>query len=250
MQRPEVSYARASDGAYLAYQCLGSGPIDIFWQSDTFANVDLWWESPPEREFFEGLAGFSRLIMHDKRGIGMSSRDVAPGNLETQVSDIVTVLDAAGVDQVVLGGVNEAGAPNVLLAATQPSRVKSIFWIYPSPRTAPAPDYPWGVSPEYIEQERKYLQWWGTARWRDAFFELNEGVLRGVWSTDEYRRHVLRASRYTTTPDIQAEFSRIWYDTDIRGALPSVQAPTLLLSSTTTTMNSPSLIRSRRPPPC
>ena len=231
MQRPEISLARAADGTYLAYQCVGSGPIDIFAQDDTFANVDLWWDSPPNRAVLEGLGEFARVIVYDKRGTGLSSRNVPPGNLETQVGDILTVLDAVGVEQVVLGGVLEAGAPNVLFAATHPSRVRSLYWVFPTPRTTATPDYPWGVGPEYVERELALVEWWGTPKWRDEFIDLNAEIFQGVWGTEEFRRFVLRASQYTCTPDVQGELTRIWYDTDVRGALSSVQAPTLLLTT-------------------
>ena len=87
MQRPEVNLARAADGTYLAYQGVGSGPIDIFLQDDTFANVDLWWDSPPNRALVEGLGDFARVILHDKRGTSLSSHNVAPGN-RCSVKDI------------------------------------------------------------------------------------------------------------------------------------------------------------------
>ena len=233
MRRPEVNLARATDGTYLAYQCLGSGPIDIFWQSDTFAMVDLVWDSPPERALLDGLAEFARVIIHDKRGTGLSSRNTPPGDLETQVADVLTVLDAVGVEKVVLGGVLEGGASNVLLAATHPARVESLVWLFPTPRTTATGDYPWGVSAEWVERELAMVEWWGSPRWLDEFFAMNDNVLFGVWATEEYRRFILRASLRTCSPDVQAELCRIWYDTDVRGALSSVQVPTLLMTDTT-----------------
>jgi len=75
------------------------------------------------------------------------------------------------------------------------------------------------------------VEWWGTPKWRDEFLDLNAENFQGVWDTEEFRRFILRASQHTCTPDVQAELTRIWYDTDVRGALPSVQAPTLLLTT-------------------
>ena len=127
MERPDVSLARTADGAYLAYQCFGSGPVDIFWSNDAFAVVDHFWDSPVERAWFQGLAEFARVIVYDKRGTGLSSQNVHPGNLETQVADILTVLDDLDIERVVLSGFLEGGAPNVLLAATYPSRVQALI---------------------------------------------------------------------------------------------------------------------------
>ena len=122
---PKTSYAKADDGVYIAYQTLGDGPVDIVWQFEWIGNVDSIWEFRPYAEWFRGLAAFSRLILHDRRGMGASSRDVAPPNLETRVADLVAVLDAVGSERPVLGGAYEGGAPNVLFAATFPERVHS-----------------------------------------------------------------------------------------------------------------------------
>ena len=75
MERPGVEFARAPDGAYLAYQAFGEGPVDILWQDDVFSIVDEWWEEPFGRAFFEGMAEFARVILHDRRGTGCSSRE-------------------------------------------------------------------------------------------------------------------------------------------------------------------------------
>ena len=145
---PETHYLKTPDGAYIAYQTVGEGPIDIAWQFEWMGNVDTIWEYPPFAEWFRGLASFSRLILHDRRGTGASSRNVNPPNLETRVADLTLVLDAVGSDRAVLGGALDGGAPNVLFAASAPARVHSLFWWYPAPRSTPAPDYPAGASAE------------------------------------------------------------------------------------------------------
>ena len=231
MERPDVEFARASDGAYLAYQAFGHGPIDILWQQEFLAFVDEFWDSPPERAWHEGLAEFARVTIYDKRGTGLSSRNVAPGNLETQVTDTLTVLDAQGIERAVFGGFLECGAANALLAATYPDRVQALLWMTPVPRTTTTSDYPWGVGPEYVEREQEILERWGTSRWAREFVEMNSMVMGGPWASEEYIRFITRASRRTCTPDVAKELSRIWYDTDIRGILPTIQAPMLLVTS-------------------
>ena len=231
MERPDVRFARASDGAYLAYQSFGSGPIDIFWQEEFLAMVDQFWDSPPERALHEGLADFARVTIYDRRGIGLSSRNVAPANLETQVSDTLAVLDAQGIERAVFGGMLESAATNALLAATYPDRVQALVWVNPAPRTTPTSDYPWGVGPEYVEREREILERWGTMQWAREFVELNSMVMGGPWATEEYIRFVASASRRTCTPDVAKELTRVWYDTDVRGVIPAIQAPMLLVST-------------------
>ena len=231
MARPDVEFARAADGAYLAYQTFGNGPIEIFWQEDYLAMVDELWDSPLDRAWHEGLAEFARVSIYDRRGIGLSSRNVAPGNLETQVADLLTVLDAQEIERAVFGGFLESGAPNALLAATYPERVQALVWIYPAPRTTAAPDFPWGVGPDYVRRELEILERWGTERWAREFIELNSMVMGGPWGSEDYLRFITSASRRTCTPDVAKELSRIWYDTDVRGVLPTIQAPMLLVTS-------------------
>jgi pimeloyl-ACP methyl ester carboxylesterase len=122
----DTRYAKASDGAYIAYQTAGEGRIDLVWNLDFLGNIDLVWEWPGLRGWLAGLAALCRVILHDRRGTGLSSRNVAPPNLETRVSDLSSVLDAIGSDRPVLAGYAEGGAPNVLFAATSVSSLTSI----------------------------------------------------------------------------------------------------------------------------
>ena len=230
MERPDVRFARAADGAYLAYQVLGDGPTVLFWQEDTMALVDELWESPQELAWHEGLAGFARLIIYDRRGIGLSSRNVAPGSLEVQVQDTLAVLDAEGIERAVFGGFLEAGATNVLLAATRPERVQALVWALPIPSSASDEGYRWGVDDGYVAKEQALLERWGTEAWARDFVELNADVLGGAFSTESYIRFLARASRRTCTPDVAKELARIWLETDVRDVLPAVQAPMLMLN--------------------
>jgi class 3 adenylate cyclase/pimeloyl-ACP methyl ester carboxylesterase len=220
-------YARATDGAYIAYVTAGDGPVDIVWQFDWLGTVEVAWEVPDFALLFEGLAGFSRLILHDRRATGLSSRNLGLPDLETRVSDLVAVLDAVGADRPVLGGEREGGAPNVMLSASQPDRVRSIVWYAPTPRSVWAPDYPWGVRPGYVETERELMEIWGTAAYGEAFI-ANER-LAGHDIDPNAGEIVARLARHTMTPDVAQELGRIWYETDIRPLLPTVRTPTLLL---------------------
>jgi class 3 adenylate cyclase len=229
MERPSVAYARAQDGAYLAYQAFGEGPIDLVWQDDFFSIVDEWWDSPVDRAVYELLGGFARVILHDRRGTGCSSRDGGPANLETRVSDTLAVMDAAGAQEPVVGGLMEGGASMALLAAMHPERVRSLVWWRPVPRALAAPDYPWGVQPSYVEREAAIIGAWGTEEHARAFVELNADAMEGPWSSDGYITYLSRISRRTCTPDVAEQLTRMWYETDVRGVLSSIQVPTLLL---------------------
>jgi class 3 adenylate cyclase len=219
MNGPETNYARAADGAYLAYQTVGDGPVDIAWQFELVGNVDMIWEVRPYAEWFRGLASFARLILHDRRGTGASSRNVEPPNLETRVADFLAVLDAAHSERPVLGAALEGGAPNVLFAATLPERVHSLFWWYPAPRSKIAPDYPWGMGAEWLERNMNEIaDGWGTAAYDEPDSPESDPI---PWPL---------ISRQTSTPDAAVERELIWAQTDVRGTLPAVTAPTLLMA--------------------
>jgi len=224
----DTRYATTSDGVYIAYQATGSGPLDLVWQFDHTGDVDLMWEFPTFAAFWSGLTEFCRLILHDRRGTGLSSRNVPLPNLETRVTDLLLVLDEIGAERPVLASALEGGGPNVLFAATYPERVHSLVWFDPLPRVTWAPDFAWGVTPEYVEMEQRSLEAWGTNEYGRAWDETE--------TTEGHPQHEPNIlvtgmlSRHTTTPDVARELSRIWYETDVRGVLPSVQAPTLLLA--------------------
>lgn len=228
MEIRDTRYAKTPDGAYIAYQTTGDGPIDLVWQLDWFANVDVIWEERTFEEFFTALARFSRLILHDRRGTGLSSRNVPAPSLETRVADLRGVLDAVGATRPVLGGSREGASPNALLAATEPDRVRSLIWYAPSARSVWTPDYPWGVMPEYVELDQRSLEQWGTAAYGRAFIETEAAAEHEI--SDEEEAMIGLLSRHTTTPDVARELARIWYETDIRDVLRAVRVPTLLLA--------------------
>jgi class 3 adenylate cyclase/pimeloyl-ACP methyl ester carboxylesterase len=224
---PDTRYAQTPDGVYIAYQVAGEGPVDVAWQFDFFGNVDVMWESDVFGPLFRGIASFARLILHDRRATGLSSRDVSPPNLETRVADLLVVLDAVGSERPVLAGLSEGGSPNLLLAASIPERVQSIVWWEPSPRSVWSPDYPWGVGPEYVAANEREMQHWGTLEGARSWAEGE--ALYGLVLSEETIRHHAKRSRHTATPDVARELIRIWYETDIRPVLPSVNVPALLL---------------------
>jgi class 3 adenylate cyclase len=224
---PETHYATTPDGVYIAYQVAGEGPVDVAWQADYVSNVDVIWESPLFGTLFSGISSFARLIIHDRRGTGLSSRNVPPPNLETRVADLLVVLDAVGSPRPVVGGVIEGGASAALVAATNPERVQSMIWWGPQGRNVWTPDYPWGVRPEYIELDQRQMDLWGTIEGARLWAE-GEALYGRVLSEADMRAWA-KLTRNTVTPDVARDLSGIWYETDIRGVLPSVNVPALLL---------------------
>jgi class 3 adenylate cyclase len=226
---PDPAYVRTSDGTYLSYQVLGDGPIDIAWQFDFYGNIDASWMDPFEKVMWSGLATFARVILHDRRATGLSSRNVAPPNLETRAADLRTVLDAARSERPVIGGWHEGLTPAILLAASDPDRVRALVWGNPLPRSSWAPDFPWGESADRQERElRSTLEHWGTIDYaREWASEVKDATQA---PPDDEIRSLAMSSRNTCTPDVAVELARIWSETDVRSILPSVRAPTLLMA--------------------
>jgi pimeloyl-ACP methyl ester carboxylesterase len=125
----EARYAKTADGVYIAYQVAGSGPVDVAADFHLFAgNVDLIWDEPDWGQFLRPITDFARLILHDRRGSGASTRNVPPPNLETRAADLLAVLDEVGSDAPVLGAAASTGAMHALFAATYPERASGIVW--------------------------------------------------------------------------------------------------------------------------
>jgi class 3 adenylate cyclase len=222
---PETRYAKTEEGVYLAYQAAGQGPIDLVWQFDLiFGNVEDIWETVAG-DWLRELSSFTRLILHDRRGTGLSSRNVPPPNLETRVADLGVILDTVRSERPVLGGWGDGAASNVLFAASHPERVHSLVWDGPLPRTTWAPDFPWGMDREFVERTAQVTaELWGSEEYGPAVAELDDDL------PPELVAMMGRLSRHTATPDVAVMIDRIWNETDIRAILPSVSAPTLLLA--------------------
>lgn len=135
-------YARPDDGAYIAYRVDGDGPIDIVWQPDWPGHIDWEWQDPLVSSLLRELSSFARVITHDHRGVGLSSRDVDLPTLETRVSDLLAVLGATGSRRPVFVGVRSSGGLNALLAAMHPNIPRGLVWAEPAARYGWASDYP------------------------------------------------------------------------------------------------------------
>jgi class 3 adenylate cyclase/pimeloyl-ACP methyl ester carboxylesterase len=234
--RAETKYLRQPDGVYIAYCTAGEGPdvaFDVYSQS---SNVDLIWEEPVWKAWLSGVTEFARVILHDRRGVGVSSRNVPPPTLETRAADLLAVLDAVGAERPVLSSAGEPGAMLAFFAATHPDRVSGLFWNIPTARAAWAPDYPWGGTPEDFARSLELAELWGTADWGRVRARFKTAEQLGVPDSesdsleidDEDVRLFARLNRNAATPDVAEAIARIWWQTDVRAVLPSVRARTMI----------------------
>ena len=125
MTPPETRYAR-SGNVRIAYQVLGNGPFDLVYVPGYVSNMDLYWEGPAWSHFFSRLASFSRLILFDKRGTGLSDRMAGVATLEERKDDVRAVMDAAHSEKAALYGVSEGGPMALLFTATYPDRTRAL----------------------------------------------------------------------------------------------------------------------------
>jgi pimeloyl-ACP methyl ester carboxylesterase len=122
---PEVRYARSGDVS-IAYQIIGDGPFDLVWTPGALSHLELRWADEGVNRFYRGLSSFSRLIVFDKRGTGLSDRVAGIADLETRMDDIRAVMDAAGSESAAICGFSEGGPMALLFAATYPERAQAL----------------------------------------------------------------------------------------------------------------------------
>ena len=214
MMPPETRYARSGE-LRIAYQTVGEGEFDLVFVPGFVSNLDLAWEEPVMAHFFSRLSNFSRLILFDKRGTGLSDRVAGIATLEDRMDDVRAVMDAAGSARAALFGFSEGGAMSMLFAATHPSRVLSLI-MYGS-RTG-------GSRSEDWVRERIALidRSWGTG-------ELFGRFARSKAADETYRRSFARWERGGASPAAMVQLTRMNAEIDVRHVLSAIHTPTLIL---------------------
>jgi pimeloyl-ACP methyl ester carboxylesterase len=224
---PETRYAKNGD-VNIAYQVLGDGPLDLVLVLGWVQSFDPGWEIEPIRRFYERLASFSRLILFDKRGIGLSDRvalDDLP-TLETRMDDMRAVMDAAGSERAAVMGHSEGGAMCALFAATHPERTQALVMASSAARTRWAPDYPLGATDEVLAEFETFVrERWGVELFRSILQELAPSILD---DEDLVQAHMRAASR-AASPAAAAALTRMSAQVDVRDVLPVIRVPTLVL---------------------
>ena len=226
---PETRYAR-NGPIHLAYQVLGSGPPDLLVvNSGPNSHVDYMWAEPSVARFLRRLASFSRLIVYDSRGVGLS--DPVPGSavptMDEQVDDIRAVLDEADSRRTVIAGHLAGCAPALVFAATHPERVESLVLLGGYARLLRGADYPDGVEQAHIDQiTDMILGHWGAGADLDYTNPSKAG-------DEEFRRWYARISRMSASPATAAAMARQWFEVDVRSVLSAIKVPTLVMARAT-----------------
>jgi pimeloyl-ACP methyl ester carboxylesterase len=224
---PETRYAKSGD-VNIAYQVVGEGPLDLVLVHGWVQSFDAAWDIEPIERFYQRLASFSRLILFDKRGTGLSDRvplDDLP-SLETRMDDMRAVMDDVGSERAAVLGHSEGGAMCALFAATYPERTRALVMSGSAARTRWAPDYPIGATDDVLEElERSILENWGVELIRSLLQQLAPTIADDEELVQAHARAALRAA----SPAAAAALTRMSAMIDVRHVLPAIRVPTLVL---------------------
>ena len=222
MTTPQIRYA-AGSGVEIAYQVLGEAPLDLVWVAGAITHLDVLWEHPGYRHFCEQLASFSRLILFDKRGMGLSER-TRVGTLEERMDDVRAVMDAAGSERAALMGVSEGGPMSILFAATHPERTQALLLIGAEVKEETTEDWPWGD--------------WTRGELEQALGEIGnrwgKGLAAPLLFADDpdpeaMQRWLGRLQTSGMTPRDAEAFMRMAFEIDVRDVVSSIHVPTLVV---------------------
>jgi pimeloyl-ACP methyl ester carboxylesterase/DNA-binding winged helix-turn-helix (wHTH) protein len=225
--KPETRYTPNGD-VNIAYQVVGDGPIDVVFVMGWISHLEYFWEEPRFASFLDRLASFSRLILFDKRGTGLSDR--VPVNelptLEQRMEDVHAVMDAVGSERAVLVGVSEGGPMCSLFAATYPERTTALVMIGTYAKRIRDDEYPWAPTEEQREAFFDLMQheWGGPVGIEERAPSLaHDAEFRAWWAT---------YLRMGASPGAAVALTKMNAEIDVRGVLPSIRVPTLVIHRT------------------
>jgi pimeloyl-ACP methyl ester carboxylesterase/DNA-binding winged helix-turn-helix (wHTH) protein len=217
-----VQYARSGD-VNIAYQICGEGPVDLVFVMGWVSHLEYYWKEPSFARFLSRLASFSRLILFDKRGTGLSDPVTQLPTLEQRMDDVRAVLDAVGSRRAVLLGVSEGGPMCSLFAATHPGQTEALIMIGTYARRLRAADYPWAPTREQREAFfREIVANWGgpVGLAERAPSVAQDPAFREWWAS---------FLRMGASPAAAIALTRMNAEIDVRHILPTIRVPTLVL---------------------
>jgi class 3 adenylate cyclase len=227
---PETQYAW--DGAaHVAFQQFGSGNADLVLVHEWMSHQEVRWEQPELARFLRRHGDFARVLTFDKRGCGLSDPVTlgAMPTLEEWADDVITAMDAAGVDRATLMGIGAGGPMTILAAASHPDRVDGLVLVNTAARYLRAPDYPHGLPEAVAQAILADVQI--AARAGAGYSQAGDAALLGHRRADdaELREWLARYRRLSVGPAAWMATDRLIVETDVRGALAAIRAPTLVL---------------------
>jgi class 3 adenylate cyclase len=221
--RPETRYASSGDVG-IAYQAIGEGEIDLVVAFPYLSHLDLLWENPAMTHFMRRLGSFARVILFDRRGVGLSDPVEKAATLEERMDDVRAVMDAAGCEHAALLGMSEGSTMCMLFAATYPQRTDALVLWGAMARSTEDDDYPWAPPKEALVEANEELiaPLWGQGATLDIFSP-------SLADNPSAREFQARFERQAASPKRVWQLLQMFLDTDVRDALPLIQAPTLVM---------------------
>ena len=226
VKRSPVQYV-SNDGIHIAYQIIGEGHVDLLFIHGFLSNLELAWEDAEYSEFFEQLGSLARVILFDKRGMGLSDRVQGAPSLEDTLSDAICVLDASASNRTFVMGTSEGGAASVLLASTYPERVHGLILYSSTPKLVKT-----NGEPEWAEDEDQF----------NASIEQIQKQWGGPWAiqnfapsraqNETFREWWAKVLRSSTSPSEASAVLRVVREIDIRPLLPQIRTRTLVIHKT------------------
>ena len=224
---PETLYAKSGD-VNIAYQVVGDAPLDLVFVMGWVSHLEYFWNEPSFARFLMRLASFSRLILFDKRGTGLSDR--VPNNelptLEQRMDDVRAVMDAVGSDRAALCGVSEGGPMCSLFAATYPEKTFGLVMIGTYAKRIRDEQYPWAPTPEQRQHffDEMKTHWGGPVGLEErAPSKANDPEFRNWWA---------KYLRMGASPGAALALTQMNAEIDVRQVLPTIRVPTLVIHRT------------------
>jgi class 3 adenylate cyclase len=229
---PETQWARTVDGASIAYQDVGKGPVTLVLITGWLSHLEVYWEEPRYVHFIDRLSRNLRLLLFDKRGVGMSDRLTGAPDLGILLDDVRAVMDATGVEKAALLA---SGFPAPGLAAffgaTYPERTLCLI-LAGALHERREIDYPWGLTEEELDEDIAALsQIWGRESRISDFVAraIGDGIEDWPRGDAQFLSWNAKFFRHAATPTSYEAFERMWFHTDLRSILPTVHVPTGIL---------------------
>ena len=222
---PPLHYAKAAGNINIAYRVVGDGPMDLVWVPGLYNDIESSWELTHYVRLFQRLASFSRLMMFDKRGMGLSDRNVSPPTLEERMDDVRAVMDAVGSERAALIGFSEGGPMSALFAATYPERTSGLVFFGSSACFHSAEGYPDDIDHAVAETYRVFDEGWGTG-------SSLQVIGRSLMDNPAAVAFAARVERSGGSPGTMRAMLDTLVGIDVRPILPTISAPTLVIHTT------------------
>ena len=230
MNRPQTSYAW-NDGTALAYQIVGRSGPDLLFVPGSVTHLEVLWEEPRVARLLTRLAGFSRLIVMDPRGLGLSDRLTEVPTLDERVADMMAVLDAGESETVALFGSSDTGPACIAAAVHRPDRVNGLILFGTYAKGGWSEDYPLGwTDEEWRDFERSVHETWGKV----GSFETADPSVAG---DEAYRQWLATLMRLGASPRAVLLLGQMTRAVDVRPLLSQVNVPTLVMHRTGDSVN-------------